>query len=128
MSYYYLHSEERLAYQKEYNKSEYYKAYQQNYFQLNKERLVKERKLRCERIKKTEIQVKKQKPLAQYKIDILERMLRRKLKDYNKTLYQEDVSRELTTDVIFNSPIKDVDVKPFEGFTIRNNKFVLSFN
>lgn len=122
MDYYRQHREQRLLYQKEYNKqSENYKTYQQEYFQLNKERIMKENKIRRERNKK-------RKPLPQYKIELLERMLRRKLKDYYATLYQKDVSHELTAEVISESHIKDVVVKPFEGFTVRNNKFVLSFN
>jgi hypothetical protein len=116
MSYYDLHREERLEYQKQYNKSDYYKAYQQDYFQKNKEKIMKEHKFRQER-------KKKRKPLPQYKIDLLERMLRRKLKDYNNTIYQQNVSQTLLPPVIFN----ENEVKPLEGFTIRNGMFVLTF-
>jgi hypothetical protein len=112
--YYNDNKEERLAYQKLYNKSDKYKAYQQEYFQKNKERI---------RPKKEYVR----KPLSQYKLNKLEAMLRRKIKDYFKTIYQEHVAIELAPPVISFSEKKDDTIKPFLGFTMRNNKFCLSF-
>jgi hypothetical protein len=115
MSYYERHKEERLEYQKQYNKSDKYKEYQQEYFQKNKERI---------RPKKEYVR----KPLSQHKINKLEIMLRRKIKDYNDTVLQEDVAIELAPPVISFSEKKDDNIKPFLGFTIRNNKFCLNFD
>lgn len=124
LTYYSLHREERLAYQKQYNNSEYYKAYQQDYYDKNKD-YFKEKNKKYNLTHKKE---KVRKPLPQYKLDAIQRILRKKLKEYNKSLLQENVKPTCTPPVISESPIKDVVVKPFEGFTVRNNMFVLSFN
>jgi hypothetical protein len=117
MSYYSKHREERLAYQKLYNKSEYYKAYQQNYFIENKERIYEYNKQK---------KLYKRKPLAQYKIDKLEAMLRRKLREYNKSIIVENVIEREPPPVISKVTIQK-DFPPLQGYIIKNNGFILTF-
>jgi len=111
MSYYQRHKQERLAYQQQYNKSEYYKAYQREYFQKNKERL------RPKKIRKS---------LPQYKLNLLEQMLRRKLKEYKKKYILEDV-------MIYEEPPPVISedttqqFPPLYGFIITEDKFILTF-
>ena len=92
MSYYQEHKEERLLYQTFYNKtSEHYKAYQQDYFNKHKEHLKEMNRIRYYQRKQKPIP--KQRPFPQYKKDILERMLKAKLKEIQK-----------------NNPVKKPDV------------------
>jgi hypothetical protein len=114
MSYYERHKKERLEYQKQYNKSEYYKAYQQQYFQKNKKRI---------RPKKEYVR----KPLPQYKINKLEAMLRRKIKDYNKAHILEDVIIYEPPPVISKVTIQKDTFPPLQGYIIKNDKFVMTF-
>lgn len=110
MSYYLLNREERLSYQKEYNKSDTYKSYQQEYYQKNKEQLKAKHKKRYTK-------EKSYKPLPKYKLDLLERMCKQKLKDYNNTVLHEKKAIEIT---------KNKEV--FNGFCFRNSDFTLVFD
>lgn len=76
LTYYQQHKEERLLYQKQYNKGDKYKEYQKEYFQQHKTKLEQQRKARREAKK----QYVYKKP-AQYKLDAIERVLRKKLKE-----------------------------------------------
>ena len=124
MSYYIKNKEKCLAYQKEYNKSEYYKAYQQDYFQKNKERIKKSHsnKIIIEKVKKEYVR----KPLPDYKINRLEIMLRRKLKDYNNSIIKENVIEREPPPVISKVTIQK-DFPPLQGYIIKNDKFILTF-
>ena len=124
MSYYKENRNAILEYQKCYNiiNHDTIKQYQKEYYQKNKEHLVKKQEKYREKARREMVRnekVKDRKPLALYKIDALERMLRKKLRDYYDTLDQE----EEAIDIVDNNYIK-----PFTGFTMRDNKFVLNFD
>jgi hypothetical protein len=129
MTYYQRHKQERLEYQKQYNKSENYRAYQNEYHEKNKEQLMKKTK---ERKKKQKEQSYKEQPdnnkpyisLKQYQLYKLEVMLRRKLKDYYNTMESINKAKRL-----ISLNIKDTsNVVPLSGTTIKNNMFVVSFD
>ena len=113
MSYYKRHREAILEYQKNYNiiHKDTIKEYQRDYFQRNRVHIVKENKISYERKRVN-------KPLPKYKIDALERMLRRKIKDYNDSLEQIEIHKAI---------VNDKRGDPLTGFTMRNSSFILHF-
>jgi len=144
---YYLDNKERIAqYQQLYNMThaESIKEYQKNYFQKNRDRLyVKQR----ERQNKEPKPPKERKPLPTYKLENLERMLRKKLKHINNIILSEKPPKILTqneetnTTPLLNHPNKYVakkllkkyqysleQVQPFSEFVLTKEGFTLSFN
>jgi hypothetical protein len=144
---YYIENKERICqYQQQYNMThaENIKEYQKSYFQKNRDRLyVKQR----ERQGKEHKPPKERKPLPTYKIDILERMLRKKLKHINSITISEKVSKILTQNEETNTtPLRahpdkyyakkllkkyqySLDqVQPFSEFVLTKEGFTLSFN
>ena len=113
MSYYKRHREAILEYQKNYNiiHKDTIKEYQRDYFQRNRVHIVKENKISYERKRVN-------KPLPKYKIDALERMLRRKIKDYNDSL--EQIQRAIRI-------VNDKSAIPLAGFDVRGGLFTLTF-
>lgn len=127
MSYYQLHKDERLEYQKLYNQNDKYKSYQKEYYQKNKDNILNNRKdYNKDYYKDYYIKHKKEKPykpLPKYKLYEIERVIKQKLKDYHKTLEQEAVAKDLVDYITY-----DKNVKPFDGFIVKNNMFVLKFD
>jgi len=113
MSYYKKNRDYVLEYQKNYNivHKDAIKQYQKEYFQRNRVHIVKENKITKERKKVN-------KPLPKYKLDALERMLKRKLRDYNEGLEQIEIHKAI---------VNDERVEPLTGFTMRDSKFTLHF-
>lgn len=122
--YYNVYREERIAYQREYNKNKSYKEYQHQYFQENKECVYANKKLRP-KTKKPKEYVRK--PLAQYKIDKLEAMLRRKLRQYNNSIIKENVIENKAPPVIFKDTIQKDTFPPLQGYIIKQDKFIMTF-
>ena len=83
LEYYYSNREERIAYQKEYQKRKRkrYNKYQQEYYQKNKEHLIPQRYFYLQAKRDA---VKDTKRLPQYKLNEIERVLKRKLKEIRK--------------------------------------------
>lgn len=81
---YYANREERLAYQKEYakRKKKKYNKYQREYYQKNKDTLNPERYFYAQA--KRDADKKETKPLPQYKLNEIERVLKKKLKEIRK--------------------------------------------
>lgn len=83
LKYYYANREERIAYQKEYQKRKRksYNKYQKEYYQKNKEILNPQRhfyvQARRDAIRETKV-------LPQYKLNEIERVLKKKLKQIRK--------------------------------------------
>jgi hypothetical protein len=117
MSYYQLHKQERLEYQKEYNKGENYKTYQQEYFQRNKQKIMEQHRLRLQKNKPKK--EKPSKPLPKYKLNAIEMVLRRKLNDYYDTMYQLDVAKKI---------VGNGNEMPLTNIVMRNSSFVLMFD
>jgi len=148
---YYLDNKERIAqYQQLYNMThaESIKEYQKNYFQKNRDRLyVKQR----ERQNKEPKPPKERKPLPTYKLENLERMLRKKLKHINNIILSEKPPKILTQNEETNTtPLPPSlrahsdrgyakkllkkyqysleQVQPFSEFVLTKEGFTLSFN
>ena len=83
LDFYYAHREERLAYQKDYQRrrKRQYNKYQKEYYQKNKEHLNPQRYFYAQAKRDA---VKVTKPLAKYLLDKIERVLKRKLKEIRK--------------------------------------------
>jgi hypothetical protein len=83
LEYYYSNREERIAYQKEYQKRKRkrYNKYQQEYYQKNKEHLIPQRYFYLQAKRDA---VKETKRLPQYKLNEIERVLKKKLKEIRK--------------------------------------------
>ena len=141
MSYYQQNKQRRLEYQKLYNmiNAEKIKEYQDKYFQENKTQIYN-------RVKSNK-PPKERKPLSKYKVDNLERMLRKKLKHINRIILAENPSKILTQNgedgitPLLNHPNKYVakkllkkyqysleQIQPFSEFVITPEGFTLSFN
>ena len=122
------------------------KEYQKKYYKENKQTIISQRQKRKGRVPKVATP-KDYKPLPNYKLQNLERMLRKKLKDYNRIILAENPSKLLT----YNSesgitPLRShpnkyqakkflkkyqyslEQVQPFSEFVITNEGFTLSFN
>lgn len=84
---YYANREERLAYQKEYakRKKKKYNKYQREYYQKNKDTLNPERYFYAQAKRDANKKETKTKPLPQYKLNEIERVLKKKLKEIRKT-------------------------------------------
>ena len=106
LQYYYEHREERLAYQKEYNQTEYYKKYQHEYY----EKKIKPKKVKC---------------LPKYKLKAIEKVLLKKLKEYNNSIKYENVIKKIKSPpVIFNED-KKVNTKISDCSVILQEKEVV---
>ena len=83
LDFYYANREERLAYQKDYQRrrKRQYNKYQKEYYQKNKEHLYPQRYFYA---KAKRDAVKVTKPLAKYLLDRIERVLKKKLKEIRK--------------------------------------------
>ena len=83
LEYYYSNREERIAYQKEYQKRKRkrYNKYQQEYYQKNKEHLNPQRYFYLQAKRDA---IKDTKRLPQYKLNEIERVLKKKLKEIRK--------------------------------------------
>lgn len=111
MNRYYLHREECLQYQKEYHAlyREKYKEYQKWYYQnVVKPSYVPKIRIKKEVVKKTKI--------TKGFLKELEKVCKRKVRDYNDTLYHEKKAVLLTN-----------HNKAFEGFDVVNGMFRLRF-
>ena len=86
LSYYQQHKQERIDYQSFYNRinADKYRQYQREYHQKNKDKINEYRKKRAE-------QKATYKKPAKYKLDAIERVLRKKLKEINKTVVVKPV-------------------------------------
>jgi hypothetical protein len=141
MSYYQQNKQRRLEYQKLYNiiHAERIKEYQDKYFQENKTQIYN-------RVKSNK-PPKERKPLSKYKVDNLERMLRKKLKHINRIILAENSSKIVTQNKesgitpLRTSPDKYYSkkllreyqysleqIQPFSEFVITPEGFTLSFN
>jgi hypothetical protein len=108
---YYNNREERIEYQKEYQALyhdkyiEYQKWYYQNVIKPN---YVPKIRVKKEIVKKTKI--------TKTFLKELERVCKKKIKDYNDTLYHQEQAKKITN-----------NNKAFEGFDVINGKFRLRF-
>lgn len=120
------------------------KEYQKNYFQKNRDRLyVKKR----ERENKEPKPPKEHKSLPEYKLQNLERMLRKKLKHYYSIIQSENPLKSLTQNSESGiTPLRShpnkyqakkllkkyqyslEQVQPFSEFVVTKDGFTLSFN
>ena len=115
MSYYDIHREEKLEYQKEYHALHHdkYIDYQKWYYQ----NVLRNKRQAVVRVKKEVIKKEKKTKLTKTFLKQLERVCWKKIKDYNDTIEAEKEAIRLS----------NAD-KPFEGFSIVNGKFRLTFN
>jgi len=83
LKYYYANREERIAYQKEYQKRKRksYNKYQKEYYQKNKESLNPQRHFLAQAKRDA---IRETKVLPQYKLNEIERVLKKKLKQIRK--------------------------------------------
>ena len=144
MTYYERHKEKALEYQQLYNMihAERIKKYQEEYFKKHKANLNKK-----QRDTYKEKKPKERKPLPPYKLENLERMLRKKLKHINNIILSENPSKLLTQieerciTPLLNHPNKYQakkllkkyqysleQVQPFSEFVITPEGFSLSFD
>jgi len=114
MNYYQRNREAILEYQRNYNiiNNDAIKQYQREYFQRNRVHILKEKNIDNHRKRVN-------KPLPKYKIDALERMLRRKIRDYNESLEQIKIHKTI---------VNDKRVEPLTGFIMKDSKFTLYFD
>ena len=114
MSYYDINREERLDYQKEYNAlyKDRYAEYQKWYYQ----NVLKDKRKSVVRVKKQVIKKEKPTKITKTFLKELEKVCKRKIDDYNDTLYQEQQAKKLSN-----------HVKAFEGFVMKNGQFTLLF-
>lgn len=146
--FYYAHREERLAYQKDYQRrrKRQYNKYQKEYYQKNKDSLNPERYFYAQ-AKRDAVKVNVNKPLAKYLLDKIERVLRKKLKqirDAEELFYSTVKHSDTKNSDTQNSPKKIYDKyyqnkllkkyqhclpepKPFSDFIETPNGFVLKF-
>ena len=115
MSYYDINREEKLEYQKKYHALyhdkfvDYQKWYYFNVLRKKRQAVV--------RVKKHVIKKEKPTKITKTFLKKLERLCLRKIQDYNDTIKAEKEAIRLS----------NAD-KPFEGFSIVNGKFRLTFN
>ena len=116
MSYYENNREDRLEYQREYHEIHHdkYVDYQKWYYQ----NVLKKKRISVKNPVEVKIVVK-EKPtkITEYFLRRLERLCLRKIQDYNDTIEAEKEAIRLS----------NAD-KPFEGVSIVNGKFRLTFN
>jgi hypothetical protein len=108
---YYNNREERIEYQKEYQALHHdkYIEYQKWYYQnVIKPNYVPKIRVKKEIVKKTKI--------TKTFLKELERVCKKKIKDYNDTLYHQEQAKKITN-----------NNKAFEGFDVINGKFRLRF-
>ena len=115
VSYYDINREERLEYQKEYHAlyHDKYVDYQKWYY-FN---VLRKKRQTVARVKKEVIKKEKKTKLTKTFLKQLERIYWKKYKDYNDTIEAEKEAKELSD-----------NHKAFEGFSIVNGKFRLTFN
>lgn len=141
---YYANREERLAYQKDYQRrrKRQYNKYQKEYYQKNKDTLNPERYFYAQA--KRDANKKETKPLPQYKLNEIERVLKKKLKEIRKAeelfyskptteysdtknspprIYDKYYQKKLLTKYQHSLP----EPKPFSDFIETPNGFVLKF-
>ena len=124
MSYYKENKDRVLEYQKYYNivNIDTIKQYQKEYYQKNKD-IIRNR--RNEYITKTKKKVieKPYVPLPKYKLDAIERVIKKKLRDYYDTLYQLKVAKKMIVDEVNGS-----GQTPLTGFKMQGGLFTLYFD
>ena len=146
--YYNTHKEDRIEYQTVYNMihAESIKEYQRKYYQENKRIIYNQRLKRKGKVPKVSTP-KEYKPLPEYKLQNLERMLRKKLKHINSIILSENPSKLLTQNGESGiTPLRShpnkyqakkllkkyqyslEQIQPFSEFVITNEGFTLSFN
>ena len=146
LEHYYSNREERIAYQKDYQqrKRKRYSKYQREYYQKNKEHLNPQRYFLAQAKRDA---VKETKRLPQYKLNEIERVLKKKLKQIRKAeklFYSPPKNSAPEYSDTQNSPKKIYDKyyqnklmkkyqhslpepKPFSDFIETPNGFVLKF-
>jgi hypothetical protein len=141
LKYYYANREERIAYQKEYQqrKKKSYNKYQKEYYQKNKESLNPQRHFYVQAKRDA---IRETKVLPQYKLNEIERVLKKKLKQIRKAekLFYSDPeysdtqnSASKTYDKYYQKKLLKKyqhslpEPKPFSDFIETPNGFVLKF-
>jgi hypothetical protein len=112
MNYYYINRDDRIEYQKKYQELHHdkYLEYQKWYYQnVKKPGYVP-------KIRVKKVAIEKPTKITKGFLKELERLCKRKIKDYNATLYHEKQAILLTN-----------HNKAFEGFDVVNGKFRLRF-
>lgn len=124
MSYYKQNKDRVLEYQKCYNiiNIDIIKDYQKEYYQKNKD-IIKARQKKYIFKAKQKVIEKPYVPLPKYKRDAIERVIKKKLRDYHDTLHQLEVAKKLIIE-----EVKVDDPNPLTGFKMKGGLFTLFFD